>query len=226
MNRPLKSRNRFMMDTRPEIVAMKPADMPYGMRLSADEGWNQTEHEWQWLLEEERNVCLMATMEGKTIGTTTAANYQDRIAWIGMVLVDKQYRGMGISTLLLRKAFSLLENCHSLKLDATPAGYPVYKKLGFVDEYLIHRMTRTATTAPPGIDFSLKTPKYAGAGDIDHIVSMDAQIFGVERRFLLRKMAAIYPELCFVFSKGRKFEWFRPRTERFTVFPDRPCFRR
>src|SRR5436305_10546501 len=80
---------------------MQLRDIEQGMQLSTDEGWNQTEKDWKLLIETPGNICLVAEIRNKIIGTTTAINYSNEIAWIGMVLVDRNYRGFGVSKSLL-----------------------------------------------------------------------------------------------------------------------------
>jgi len=52
-----------------------------------------------------------------------------------MVLVDPSVRGCGLGTQLLYEALDILGDMRTIRLDATPAGHPIYRKLGFVDEY-------------------------------------------------------------------------------------------
>src|SRR5438067_11925052 len=84
-----------------DIRLMKPDDVRHGMRLSTAEGWNQTEKDWELLIENPDNICLLAEANGKVIGTSTAINYANEETWIGMVLVDKEYRGLGVSKAML-----------------------------------------------------------------------------------------------------------------------------
>ena len=72
---------------------MEPDDIAGAMKLSNDEGWNQTGKDWGLLIEDPQNICILAEHSQKVIGTTTAINYSNQIAWIGMVLVAKEYRG-------------------------------------------------------------------------------------------------------------------------------------
>ena len=72
---------------------MQLGDIGGAMRLSTEQGWNQTKMDWKLLIENPQNVCLLAASGKKIIGTTTAINYSNNVAWIGMVLVDKEYRG-------------------------------------------------------------------------------------------------------------------------------------
>src|SRR5689334_22520481 len=111
-----------MKDITITLRAMDLNDIPGAMRLSKVEGWNQTENDWKLLIENPDNVCLLAEVDGKIVGTTTAINYFNEEMWIGMVLVDREYRGQGISKSLLTDIFQRINFCKSIKLDATPAG--------------------------------------------------------------------------------------------------------
>ena len=111
------------------------SDLNGVMRLSTEQGWNQTETDWRLILENPQNSCLLAMYHGKIIGTIAAMNYSNDVAWINMVLVDKEYRGHGISKLLLESIFKELQYCKSIKLDATPEGRQVYKQFNFIDDY-------------------------------------------------------------------------------------------
>ena len=89
---------------------MELSDIVSAMKLSNAEGWNQTEKDWRLFVENTENVCMVAECNNKIIGTTTAINYSNQFAWIGMVLVDKEYRGQGVSKALLTNIFKKLES--------------------------------------------------------------------------------------------------------------------
>ena len=69
------------------------ADIPAAMRLSEAEGWNQTQDDWKLFTSHAQNVCMLATTGNKIIGTTTAINYANELAWLAMVLVEKNIPG-------------------------------------------------------------------------------------------------------------------------------------
>ena len=112
------------------IRAMRPADIPAAMRLKDIEGWNQTQSDWNIFLTNNSDLCLVADLNGSVIGTAAAINYSNNVSWISMVLVDKEFRGLGISGTLLTGLIENLTSCKSVKLDATPAGMKVYEKIG------------------------------------------------------------------------------------------------
>src|SRR5947208_12550472 len=120
---------------------MTEADIPAGMRLKELAGWNQTPSDWERFLRASPAGCFVAELDGRVCGTATTIVYEGRFAWIGMVLVDPEYRSRGIGTRLLGQAIEHLDAARvpTLKLDATPQGRPIYAKLGFVSEYEVER---------------------------------------------------------------------------------------
>lgn len=166
------------------IRYIRPGDLFDCMQLSTAEHWNQTETDWRFFIENPKNICLAAQADGKVIATTVAVNYSNEIAWISMVLVNNNYRNKGISKLLLQTILEKLPASSSVKLDATAAGHPVYKKFGFADEYLITRMTNTAVKHLHG-ENDVITAEPVQAKDIDEIAAFDQTAFGANRKQLI-----------------------------------------
>ena len=123
-----------------EYRDLTPGDIPAGLRLCRIAGWNQLAADWELFLRLSPNGCRAAVWDGRVVGTVTTVNYENRFAWIGMVLVDPEIRGRGVGTRLLQEATSILRGVPSIRLDATPQGRPVYQRLGFKDEYPLCRM--------------------------------------------------------------------------------------
>jgi GNAT superfamily N-acetyltransferase len=165
-------------------------DIDKCMLLSDAEHWNQTETDWKRLIFGSQNNCLVAEIENHIVGTATAMNYSNSVAWIGMVLVDKNYRGRGIANALLLALLNLLKSCKTVKLDATPAGQPVYEKIGFIYEYTIHRMVKSSVLSHRTEENMIR-PEAIQPSDINEITSLDYSVFGAERNYLI---ASLYNE--------------------------------
>ena len=171
------------------LRTMTTDDIPAGMRLKDLAGWNQTPADWRCFLEGSPRGCFAAEVEGKVVGTAATIVYEERFAWIGMVLVDPEFRGRGIGTRLLEKTIEHLDGIgiRTMKLDATPAGRPIYQKLGFEDEYeierwLLKRSMPQAAQAPRPHPVS------------DAVLQLDREIFGGDRGSLLRSLASENPD--------------------------------
>jgi len=179
-------------------------DLFQAIRLSRAEGWNQTLKDWGLLTGTGGNVCLAALDGECIIGTATAMVYGNRVAWIGMVIVDREYRGRGIG----KELFStLLDNLHpdlSLKLDATPAGEPVYQKFGFKAEYLIYRMTCHSVPAKLLSDENDGSLEPVVPDQLDMLVDVDSQVFGADRQPLLSHLLENDPGNAWVIRQGEE----------------------
>jgi len=185
---------------------MELSDILHAMKLSGAEGWNQTEKDWKLFIESPQNVCVLAERNKEIIGTTTAINYSDRIAWIGMVLVAKEYRGQGVSKLLLANILKQLESFPSIKLDATPEGQRVYKKFDFKDEYLITRMTIASVK-----NFSLDddiAPEPIQLKHIEEVTAFDELVFGANRKQLIESMIKEYPHKAWLLKRNDSIAGF------------------
>jgi GNAT superfamily N-acetyltransferase len=168
---------------------MTERDVPTGLRLNQLAGWNQTAADWYRFLNTSRDGCFVAEVEARVCGTVTTISYQERFAWIGMVLVDPEFQKRGIGTQLLKKAVEYLDQrgIPTLKLDATPQGRPLYAKLGFVTEYQIERWI---LKRPGGNVAGKAKSSFVRLAEEQFalIRSMDGDIFGADRGFLLRSL--------------------------------------
>lgn len=171
-------------------------DLDQAIRLCGSEGWNQTDKDWNLFLENPQNICLVAEQNNIVAGTATAMCYSGKIAWIGMVLVDKSLRGQGAGKMLLTNIIDKLKHIESLKLDSTPAGLPLYQNLGFKEENVIIRMTNTSLNNFSNKEIG-KEPKQVCHKNLSEIIKLDERIFGADRSYLLRTIFQNYPEKAF-----------------------------
>jgi predicted N-acetyltransferase YhbS len=188
------------------IRQMVTTDVGVAMALKEAEGWNQTESDWLFFLKHNPELCLVACMEGKVVGTVTAINYNNVISWIGMMLVHRNSRGQGVGKLLLQTVIKKLRSGDSIKLDATPAGRPVYQKLGFVEELELNRMVAPTLKSLDQPDFLKVLP--VRDVDIPDITDFDSSIFGTSRPELIRYLVKNKPEHCYCIREGEQLSGF------------------
>lgn len=170
------------------LRTMAENDIAAGMRLKELAGWNQTEADWKRFLAASREGCFVAEVDGVVRGTSATIVYGGRFAWVGMVLVDPEFRGQGIGTTLLEKCLEYLDSLQvpCIKLDATPLGKPVYEKVGFLTEYELERWTlnRAASGSADGKQTenweAMPTPLF------EFILKADGEAFGADRIGILR----------------------------------------
>lgn len=186
-------------------IALRPmtaADIPDGMRLKTLAGWNQTEADWEMYLELASNGCFAAVHNGRVIGTVDATHY-GRCGWIAAVLVHPEFRNRGIATRLMSQALEALADCTCVKLDAAPAGEPIYRKLGFVEEYGISRMACECLppTKPTG-----NAARAATANDLNLMAAKDKQVLDVSRKPVLAGLLERAPASAWILRAGSSLQ--------------------
>lgn len=165
-------------------------DIPAGMRLKDLAGWNQTRADWELFLSANPDGCFVAEVGDRVAGTVTTTIYEGCFAWIGMVLVDPEFRGRGIGRALLQQAIEFLDGrgIAAIGLDATPQGRPIYEKLGFAVEFELERW-RLKRPAERRLNLGVASPKLE-----EEVLRLDREVFGADRSNLLRALAESAPE--------------------------------
>jgi GNAT superfamily N-acetyltransferase len=168
---------------------MTEQDIPAGLHLNTLAGWNQTTADWCRFLDNSPRGCFVMEHDGNVVGTVATITYEHRFAWIGMVLVDPEFRKQGIGTKLLEHAIDYLDQSRlqTMKLDATPLGKPLYEKLGFVTEYEIERwvLKRQPSSASTECRSDVVGSNPA---QLKQVLALDRELFGADRTFLLRSL--------------------------------------
>lgn len=166
------------------IVQLSEKDMEQACLLSTQAGWNQTEQDWELFFRHGVVFGVFATPE-QLAASAAVIPYGDDIAWISMVLTKAEWRGRGYGTGLLKHCLQWTEERNRTAfLDATPAGEPIYRALGFVP--------------------SLKITRWQGSGKglasetlsqtVSHNAKAQANLaFGADRSFVLENFNKRYP---------------------------------
>jgi GNAT superfamily N-acetyltransferase len=173
------------------IRGMTVADIPLGMRLKEQAGWNQVEADWQRLLDLQPHGCFVAELDGIPAGTVTTCRF-GLVAWVAMMLVDKSFRSHGIGRALMSRALEDLDSAgiRTIRLDATPLGRPLYESLDFVAEATFAKYIGVLPTAdgPPSPN------EMRAHGVTEGLTELDLQVTGTDRGRLLRRLADEYPD--------------------------------
>jgi predicted N-acetyltransferase YhbS len=188
---------------------MTVEDIPAGLALCRASGWNQVERDWRRFLETQPGGAIVAERESRVIGTVATMRYGRRFAWVAMVLVDPAERSRGVGRALLTRGLSLLDDVETVRLDATPAGEPLYRTLGFVEEARFSRLQLAPgavrmAIAPDPVSTKLVTVRLLEPADWDAIAAFDARVFGAERRAMLEWLWAGAPEYAWVAFNGER----------------------
>jgi len=172
------------------VRTMREDDLPDADKLRAMAGWNQMPTDWLRILRYQPGGCFVATIGGAIVGTVTTTSYPYDapssepvpLAWIGMMLVHPDHRRKGIASALMQRALEYLNasGVECIKLDATPAGEPVYARLGFQQEWRFNRWQKPSDESPVLVHPS--SPQTLPC-------EIDLAAFGVDRGHWLRLLA-------------------------------------
>lgn len=200
---------------------MRAADLEACLALSTLQGWNQLREDWAMFLAFQPRECFVACVGDRLVGTLTAIDYGGRVAWIGMLLVHPDLRRRGVGRGLMTAALEALGTCETIKLDATPAGRPLYAQLGFVDEYELSRLTaaRAKWSAIPAGAASVEPCQ---ATDLEDVLALDLPVFGVDRRRVVARWYERLPQAAWVTRRDGRITGYamgRPGAHFATIGP-------
>jgi GNAT superfamily N-acetyltransferase len=182
-----------------QLRRLSPADVDAAVALNAEAGWNQIDADWQYMLSAGRGMGI-EDADGALVATSIVLPYQQRFAWIAMILVTASWQRKGLATMLMTRAIA---DCRAggwiAGLDATEAGRQVYLPLGFKDIYPIDRLTAENVTASSD---RIEQVRPLTEANIDQVVALDRQAFGADRAELLAHLRARQPDLAFIAQDG------------------------
>jgi GNAT superfamily N-acetyltransferase len=172
------------------IRALTRDDIPLGLRLSRQAGWNQLDQDWLRLLDLDALGCFAAERDGTPVATLTCTRYGP-VAWIAMMLVDQNCRRQGIGRALMAHGLQWLDGqgIETVRLDATPLGQPLYESLGFVPEYALTRFGGRPIETPRSAAILPGDPRHRTA-----LLEFDEQISGFDRGRLVERLIAEQPD--------------------------------
>jgi GNAT superfamily N-acetyltransferase len=194
------------------IRVMTAADVPIGMRLKEQAGWNQVEADWRRFLAMQPDGCFVAEFDGNPVGTAVGCVFGS-VAWIAMVLVDESVRGRGIGKALVERAVWFVEQqgATSVRLDATPLGRPVYEKLGFAPQYELTRFAGTLAPhacQPRASSTTQASLRVARQQDYEAVFSLDSSVTHTDRQRFLARLFNERPAQVYVFDREGQIEGY------------------
>ncbi|WP_342630209.1 GNAT family N-acetyltransferase [Nguyenibacter vanlangensis] len=194
------------------IRAMTSGDLPDAALLSKALGWPHRLEDWDFMLRQGHG--LVATLEnGAVIGTILWWPFGTRYATVGLVIVANAWQGHGIGRTLLATVRRLLPG-YSLYLNATPAGQPLYEKLGFIPTGIVEQHQGNGVSAPivplePGHRLRPVVQQ-----DLQELAALDGAATGMDRARLIEDLVATAKGVVIDTGDGivgysfcRKFGW-------------------
>lgn len=167
-----------------EIRRFERGDVDFALRQKTREGWAVNRPRFEVYLEHDPDGCFVATEDDRPVGMVTTTCFGES-AWIGNLIVEPAFRSRGIGRALMEHGLDRLRVLGSttVRLEGDPAGIPLYRKLGFIDEFESCRSTLARSSAAPARDGT--AAETMGTRDLDEVAALDAEISGADRRRFL-----------------------------------------
>jgi len=161
------------------------ADVAAAHRLSLEVGWPHRLEDWKFL--QRLGTGHVALEEGEVVGTILTWKHDRANASLGMVIVKPDRQGRGIGRRLMRLALRDVTG-RAVTLNATPAGQPLYEKLGFkpFDRVEQHQGNAAKVRVVPLAAGERLRP--VGASDVARLVALATRAAGISRARLLRRL--------------------------------------
>jgi GNAT superfamily N-acetyltransferase len=172
------------------IRRMSEADIPQADELRRLAGWPPVPGKWRGMLQLEPQGCFLAVKGEQVAGTVTAISYGQELAWVGMLLVRPDFRRKGIGRRLMEHAVEYARGVgiRCIRLDATPAGLPLYQKIGFATEWTMTRW-QGANVAGQNPESAAPGLRKLGHADLRAVREIDRHAFGAPRLDVLNRFA-------------------------------------
>jgi len=150
----------------------------------------------QFYLSLQPDGWLLATLDGEPAGIAGGTSY-GTIGHIGLVAVDPSKQRRGVALALMQHLLDWFDQqrCPLIQLDASAAGAPLYRKLGFVEDEKTLGFTQDDCALRPA---QSERVGRLSAADIPALVAFDAPIFGGERAAVFAAALAEAAERAFI----------------------------
>jgi len=167
------------------MITLRPVtetDVDFVLRQTAREGWDTARHRVEIHLAHDPGGAFIADEDGEPIGMVTTTRYATA-GFIGNLVVVPERRSRGVGRLLMEHGLAHLEatGVSAVRLDGDAPGIPLYRSLGFVDEWESRRYRATAPDRESSVGVRAMTES-----DLDQVCALDGPVFGDDRGRLLR----------------------------------------
>ncbi|MEO6292829.1 MAG: GNAT family N-acetyltransferase [Burkholderiaceae bacterium] len=167
--------------------AMTEDDIEQAHALSAELRWPHRPSDWAQVFAHAEGT--VAEQGGQIVGTGLRWRWGTQHASVGLIIVSPACQGHGIGRQLMAALLDGLED-HTVLLQATEAGRPLYEKLGFEVSGGVRQHQGVATPTPliaqpPG--WRLRP---AGLNELAALQSLDAAARGMSRPALIEDLLA------------------------------------
>jgi predicted N-acetyltransferase YhbS len=158
------------------------ADIAAAHALTVELKWPHRAEDWQFVAN--LGVGFVAERDSEVIGTVFCWKYGAKTASVGMVIVSPAHQGYGIGRRLTEMALEEA-GTRATMLHATPAGRPLYEKLGFAPVGVLDQH-QGAALQPPLVPLpSRERLRPLGTNDTPRLIELASRAGSLDRSSVL-----------------------------------------
>jgi GNAT superfamily N-acetyltransferase len=162
----------------PSYRPFHSSDIVAAHALSVAVGWPHRAQDWQWMFDAGNG--FVAHDEGAPIGTALYWKYGDDRGTLGLVIVSPDEQGRGIGRKLMELVLEALGERVTF-LHATPAGKPLYEKLGFRACGTVSQYQGTLGTVAAIAPAAGEQLRGLSSDDVPKIIELASRASGLDR---------------------------------------------
>ena len=177
------------------LRGLAPEDLPAAHALSQTVGWPHRLSDWQFLYDLGEGVVMegAGTLAGVALWWPFApASATLGLSSVGLVIVSPDQQGRGLGRRLMEAVLERADPKHVLRLNATPAGAPLYRALGFRNSGEVRQhqgRLRAGARCPAGSGIRPLRP-----ADRQAVAHLDRAATGLDRSTMLGRLHAVSSE--------------------------------
>jgi len=181
-----------------QFRVIKPTDAPFFLELTNMMGWGMTQQDFNRIINFSHKGSFIASDDGEKVGFVVTTIYGD-IGWIGNLIVLPENREKGVGSSLMFHAMNHLQEngVKAIRLDAVQEAIPLYRRLGFREEYWSLRHKGKAKK------HKTSATRLLSKRDLPAIYILDHMYFKAHRKPILDYIYSQNPELCWTAWDGK-----------------------
>jgi GNAT superfamily N-acetyltransferase len=169
-------------DAQTTVRRLTDADLQRCSELGVSRDWGAEQRKWG-LLFEVGEVYGIEDEAGRLIATAVLTRYGQQFGSVSMVLVAQSHERRGLGTRIVKHVLDQASSS-TLVLHATPAGRPLYERLGFKPFGTVE--AHVGVFDPTGARAG--RTEAASAADLLQLARLDREVYGVHRTALLKRL--------------------------------------
>lgn len=134
------------------------------------------------------NGFFVGLLNGKKISTCSLVKYENKQAFLGYNILEKEFRGRGYGSKALKHALETVDDSYNIGLDAFIGTTGIYEKRGFEVVWNNRRYTINASEAMAITQTSESVViKPVCEVDFENVIKYNASVFGCDRCSFLKE---------------------------------------